>query len=145
MIVSTDPETNYQILQQEGKSFELCYTESFMTITGESFPGQHGLIHKYLKNLVLQIIGPETLKDKLLAHMDIATRIYMHSWANSVIVDLKEVASNVKYFLTYCFIYIYTHIHMICLYVYLFQPFLLLISQIKLYSNKAFTIRREIL
>ncbi|PON85216.1 Cytochrome P450, E-class, group I [Trema orientale] len=94
VIVSTDPEINYQIFQQEGKSFELCYTESFMTITGESFPGQHGLVHKYLKNLVLQIIGPETLKDRLLAHMDKATRTCMRSWANNVIVDLKEVASN---------------------------------------------------
>ncbi|GMN26499.1 hypothetical protein TIFTF001_047811 [Ficus carica] len=73
----------------------LCYTESFMEISGQdSFLGQHGMIHKYLKNLALELVKPENLKEKMLPEMDKVARIHMRSWASQGIVDVKEVASN---------------------------------------------------
>lgn len=98
IVVSTDPEINHYIFQQEGKSFVLCYTESFMEISGkDSFLGHHGMIHKYLKNQVLGLVNPENLKEKMLSEMDKATRVHLPSWASQGIVDMKEVASDVSH------------------------------------------------
>ncbi|GMN33594.1 hypothetical protein TIFTF001_044815, partial [Ficus carica] len=79
----------------------LCYTESFMEISGQdSFLGQHGMIHKYLKNLARELVKPKKFKEKMLPEMDKVARIHMRSWASQGIVDVKEVASNMifKYF-----------------------------------------------
>ena len=98
VIVSTDPEINYSIFQQEGKSFLVWYTESFMEIFGqESLLAYHGMVHKYLKNLVLHLVSPENLKAKLLPEMDEMTRRHVSSCAARDTVDIKEVASDVIY------------------------------------------------
>ena len=77
-----------------------------MEISGQdSFLGQHGMIHKYLKNLARELVKPENLKEKMLPEMDKVARIHMRSWASQGTVDVKEVASNVKYFLTWLFQY----------------------------------------
>ncbi|KAF3441277.1 hypothetical protein FNV43_RR15190 [Rhamnella rubrinervis] len=99
VVVSTDPEINYQIFQQEGKSFLIWYTESFIEILGQqSMLKYHGMVHKYLKNLILHLVGPENLKAKLLHEMDESTRRHLHSWANNNsnanTVDIKEATSN---------------------------------------------------
>ncbi|PON85219.1 Cytochrome P450, E-class, group I [Trema orientale] len=96
IIVSTDPEVNYNIFQQEGKSFLVWYTESFIKIFGEdSMLGYHGMVHKYLKNLVLHLVSPENLRAKLLPEMDETTSRHVSSWASSgSTVDIKEVASD---------------------------------------------------
>ncbi|XVF59460.1 hypothetical protein PTKIN_Ptkin07bG0278000 [Pterospermum kingtungense] len=91
LIVSTDPEINYHIFQQENKSFIILYTESFMKIFGkESLLAHHGNVHKYLKNLVLRIVSPENLKAKLLGGMDEATHNCLESWASFGNIDAKE-------------------------------------------------------
>lgn len=95
IIVSTDPEINYNIFQQENKSFLILYTESFMKIFGkESLLVHHGNVHKYLKNLVLRIVSPENLKAKLLLGMDEATQRHLQSWAGFGIIDVKEGSSK---------------------------------------------------
>ncbi|XVF73271.1 hypothetical protein PTKIN_Ptkin12aG0188500 [Pterospermum kingtungense] len=91
LIVSTDPEINYHIFQQENKSFILLYAESFMKIFGkESLLAHHGNVHKYLKNLVLRIVSPENLKAKLLGGMDEATRNCLESWTSFGNIDRKD-------------------------------------------------------
>ena len=96
VVVSADPEVNYNIFQQEGKSFLIWYTESFIEIIGqESLLAYHGMVHKYLKNLIRHLVSPENLKAKLLCEMDEATHRHMRSWASNGIVDVKEVASDV--------------------------------------------------
>ncbi|PON85217.1 Cytochrome P450, E-class, group IV [Trema orientale] len=98
VIVSTDPEINNHILQEEGKSFILCYTESFVDITGhDAFLGQHGVIHKYIRNLVLHIVSPEKLKENLLSELDKAISTRMLSWATQGIVDMKQASSNLLF------------------------------------------------
>ncbi|XVE73917.1 hypothetical protein DITRI_Ditri11bG0157200 [Diplodiscus trichospermus] len=95
MIVSTDPETNYNIFQQENKSFVLLYTESFMKIFGEgSLLVNHGDVHKYFKNLILRLVGPENLKAKILPGIEEATRKHLDSWASFGDIDVKEGTSK---------------------------------------------------
>ncbi|KAK4578389.1 hypothetical protein RGQ29_028487 [Quercus rubra] len=95
VVVSTDPEVNHFIFQQEGTSFLISYTESFINILGQqSMHSYHGMAHKYLRNLILQLVGPENLKGKLMYEINEATRRHLHSWARHGTVDIKEVTSE---------------------------------------------------
>ncbi|OMO77221.1 Cytochrome P450 [Corchorus capsularis] len=95
VIVSTDPDINYEILQQENKAFVLSYTESFLEIFGqESLVKHHGMVHKYLKNLVLHLVSPENLRGSLLPEMDKATREHLNTWAILGTMEVKEGSSE---------------------------------------------------
>ncbi|RVX15948.1 Cytochrome P450 87A3 [Vitis vinifera] len=58
VVVSSDPDFNYYIFQQEGKLVELWYMDSFARLVGLD-PSQSitstGYIHKYVKNLALAL------------------------------------------------------------------------------------------
>lgn len=98
VVVSTDPEMNHQIFQQEGKSLLMWYTQSFIEILGQqSMLAYQGMVHKYLKKLILRLVSPENLKTELIHEMDESTRTHLHSWASTSngSVDIKEAASNV--------------------------------------------------
>ncbi|XP_022769705.1 cytochrome P450 87A3-like [Durio zibethinus] len=95
IIASTDPEINYDIFQQENRSFLILYTESFMKILGrECMLVHHGNFHKYLKNLILRLVSPENLKATLLPGMDEATRKHLDSWASFGNIEVKEGSSK---------------------------------------------------
>ena len=101
-MVSTDPEINHFIFQQEGTSFLISYTESFNEIFGQqSLLSYHGMLHKYLRNLILQLVGPENLKGKLMYEINEATHRHLHSWARHGTVDIKEVTSEVNHLHSY--------------------------------------------
>ncbi|GMY20646.1 cytochrome P450 87A3-like isoform X1 [Fagus crenata] len=90
-----DPEINHYIFQQEGKSFLACYTDSVTEIIGqESILTCRGMVHKYLRNLILQLVGPEKLKGMLIHELDDATRKHLHTWARHGMVDVKEVMAE---------------------------------------------------
>ncbi|KAL7597193.1 hypothetical protein Lser_V15G30413 [Lactuca serriola] len=75
VIVSTDPDLNYMVLQQEGQRFESWYPESLTKIFGsQNISSLHGNLFKYLKNMVLTIVGPESLKKTLLEVESEATK-----------------------------------------------------------------------
>ncbi|KAF5451524.1 hypothetical protein F2P56_026628 [Juglans regia] len=98
VIVSTDPEVNTYIFQQEDRSVLLWYTESFMKVLGKkSLLTHHGVIHKYLKNLILHLVGPENLKAKVMNELDAVICRHLHAWARHGTVDLKEVTSNMLF------------------------------------------------
>ncbi|XP_021904507.1 cytochrome P450 87A3-like, partial [Carica papaya] len=95
VVVSTDAEVNYKIFQQENKSFLIWYMESFIEIFGQqSLLAYHGMIHKYLKNLILHLVGPENLKANVIHEMDHATRCHLNLWASHHTIDVKEAASD---------------------------------------------------
>uniref|UniRef100_A0A151UFH8 Cytochrome P450 87A3 n=1 Tax=Cajanus cajan TaxID=3821 RepID=A0A151UFH8_CAJCA len=55
VVVSTDPDHNYFIFQQEGQVFQSWYPETFTEIFGRQNVGSlHGFMYKYLKNMVLE-------------------------------------------------------------------------------------------
>ncbi|XP_038692030.1 cytochrome P450 87A3-like isoform X2 [Tripterygium wilfordii] len=95
IVVSTDPEINYDLFQQENKSAILHYTESFIAVLGQqSLLNQHGVVHKYLRNLILRLVGPANLKEELLNDINNQTLKHLRSWAMCDIVDIKEAASD---------------------------------------------------
>ncbi|MCL7039108.1 hypothetical protein MKW94_016861 [Papaver nudicaule] len=101
VIVSTDPEINHFIFQQEGKLFQSWYPDTFTAIFGQQNVGSlHGFMYKYLKNMVLNLFGPESLKQKLLPQVAQAARSKLSSWANQDTVEVKEATANMIFDLT---------------------------------------------
>ncbi|KAL0339394.1 UNVERIFIED_CONTAM: cytochrome [Sesamum angustifolium] len=99
VVMSTDEEVNHYIFQQEGKIFQAWYTESALRIAGEQGLLAHaGNSHKYLRDLVLNVVGPQHLKKELLHEMDIITRKHLSLWAASHEVDIKIATETVSSF-----------------------------------------------
>nr|GLL18472.1 cytochrome P450 87A3-like [Ipomoea trifida] len=95
VVFSTDPEVNHFIFQQEGKLFQLWYTESALKLTGkQGLTVHHGAFHRYLKNLILTLVSPENLKASLLSEMDHLTRKHLHSWTALPKFDVKEATET---------------------------------------------------
>ncbi|KAL5792483.1 hypothetical protein ACOSP7_001077 [Xanthoceras sorbifolium] len=98
MVVSTDPETNFSMFRQENPDLLLWYGGSFEEMIGdEKLLASHGSIHKYMKNLILNFVGPESLRTKLLHEMDIATQRHLHSWATDGRVDVKDASPKMLF------------------------------------------------
>ncbi|KAK2665437.1 hypothetical protein Ddye_004011 [Dipteronia dyeriana] len=93
IVVSTDNEINYSIFQQENKSFQLWYTDSFAKHIGreKNVVAHKGRLHNYMKKLVLHFIGPEKLRE---VDVDQTTRRHLQSWAEHGSVDFKQGASQ---------------------------------------------------
>ncbi|XP_026450866.1 cytochrome P450 87A3-like [Papaver somniferum] len=101
-IVSTDREVNHMIMShQEGQSFEFWYPETVKTILGQaSLLTLNGSIHRYIWNMVLSLVGPESLKQKLLPHIVHGVKRNLLLWGNQDTVDLKEAVSKMIFELT---------------------------------------------
>ncbi|KAJ9680923.1 hypothetical protein PVL29_020046 [Vitis rotundifolia] len=90
---------NQYIFKEEGKSVYCSYTESALKVMGEqSLLAYHGVFHKYLKNLTLSMIVPESLKEVLLHEMDAITRKYLHSCSSYASFDVKDESANLQSF-----------------------------------------------
>ncbi|KAK9103398.1 hypothetical protein Sjap_020652 [Stephania japonica] len=101
VIVSTDPEINHFIFQQEGQLFQSWYPETFTEIFGQQNVGSlHGFMYKYLKNLVLNLFGPESLKEKLLPEVEQMANMKLALWATQKNVELKEATASMIFDLT---------------------------------------------
>ncbi|GAB4856910.1 hypothetical protein Ancab_014828 [Ancistrocladus abbreviatus] len=100
IIVSTDPELNHYIFQQEGCLFQSWYPETFTEIFGRQNVGSlHGFMYKYLKNMVLRLFGPESLK-KMLPEVEEAVCRQLHRWSSLETVELKDATANMIFNLT---------------------------------------------
>lgn len=95
VVVSTDPDLNYFIFQQEGHLFQSWYPDTFTEIFGKQNVGSlHGFMYKYLKNMVLNLFGPESLK-KMLPEVEQAATRRLQQWSNQDSVELKEATATV--------------------------------------------------
>lgn len=95
MVVSTDPDLNYFIFQQEGQVFQSWYPDTFTEIFGRQNVGSlHGFMYKYLKNMVLSLFGPESLK-KMLSEVEHAACTSLQHWSCQDTVELKEATATV--------------------------------------------------
>ncbi|GKA34967.1 cytochrome P450 87A3-like protein isoform X2 [Tanacetum coccineum] len=100
VIVSTDSDLNNMIFQQEGQLFQSWYPDSFTEVFGRQNVGSlHGYMYKYLKNMVLSLFGPESLKKMLNEVETVATR-NLDIWAGNESVELKDVTANMIFDLT---------------------------------------------
>ena len=96
IIVSADPELNYYIFQQEGQIFQSWYPDSFTEIFGRQNVGSlHGFMHKHLKNMVLSLFGPESLK-KMLPEVHGAVLKQLQQWSSLDMVELKDATASVR-------------------------------------------------
>ncbi|KAE8704671.1 Cytochrome P450 87A3 [Hibiscus syriacus] len=96
IVVSTDPDVNRFIFQQEEKLVQSWYTDSFDDIVEkENVLSSHGFLHKYLRNLVLNMFGSETLKEKHLSELNELTIKHLQLWSTQPLVELKQAISNV--------------------------------------------------
>ncbi|GJN36540.1 hypothetical protein PR202_gb25411 [Eleusine coracana subsp. coracana] len=94
MIVSLDPEFTNFVLQQE-KSFETWCPESFKTLLGsDNLLTCAGSVHKYTRNLILRVFGPENLRLQLLHEVDRIARTNLVSWVDRSSIDLKLSISS---------------------------------------------------
>ncbi|KAJ0778908.1 putative abieta-7,13-dien-18-ol hydroxylase [Helianthus annuus] len=88
------------IFQQEGQLFKSWYPDSFTEVFGRQNVGSlHGYMYKYLKNMVLYLFGPESLKKMLHEVEHVATKS-LEKWAGLESVDLKEATANMIFDLT---------------------------------------------
>jgi cytochrome P450 len=95
VVVSTDPDLNYFIFQQEGQLFQSWYPDTFTEIFGRQNVGSlHGFMYKYLKNMVLNLFGPESLK-KMLPEVEQTTSKRLQLWSHQESVELKETTATV--------------------------------------------------
>ncbi|KAK8714717.1 hypothetical protein V6N13_042066 [Hibiscus sabdariffa] len=98
IVVSTDPDVNRFIFQQEGKLVQSWYMDSFDDIVGkENVLSSHGFLHKYLRNLVLNLFGSETLKEKHVSELDELTIKHLQLWSTKPSVELKQAISDMIY------------------------------------------------
>ncbi|KAB1217182.1 Cytochrome P450 87A3 [Morella rubra] len=100
IVVSTDPDLNYFVFLQEGQLFQSWYPDTFTEIFGRQNVGSlHGFMYKYLKNMVLYLFGPESLK-KMLPEVEEAANRKLHQWSCQDSVELKDATASMIFDLT---------------------------------------------
>lgn len=95
MIVSTDPDLNYFVFQQEGHSFQSWYPDTFTEIFGRQNVGSlHGFMYKYLKHMVLNLFGPVSLQ-KMLPEVENTALKKLRQWSWREMIEVKDETANV--------------------------------------------------
>ncbi|KAJ8447427.1 hypothetical protein Cgig2_019421 [Carnegiea gigantea] len=95
VVVSTDGDFNRYLVQQEGRLVEMWYLDTFSKLfaqEGEARTNAAGLVHKYLRNLTLSHFGSESLREKLLPHLEDLVQKSLHRWSTQESIDIKEAS-----------------------------------------------------
>ncbi|KAK3230467.1 hypothetical protein Dsin_002348 [Dipteronia sinensis] len=99
VVVSSDPDFSHLILQQEGKLVELWYMDSFVKLVGLSGSVKDGSciiagkIHKHLKKLIFEQLGPQNLKEKLLSGLEETVNQALSNWTTVPFVEVKHACT----------------------------------------------------
>ena len=99
IVISVDPEFNHYIVKQEGKLVELWYMDSFsrlFSMEGENRTTALGVIHKYVRSIILDHFGAEPLKEKLLPQIEVLVSKTLETWSTQSSVEVKHAASIVS-------------------------------------------------
>ncbi|KAK0586281.1 hypothetical protein LWI29_004160 [Acer saccharum] len=100
VVISTDSDLNYYIFQQEGRLFKSWYPDTFTEIFGQQNVGSlHGFMYKYLKNMVLNLFGPESLK-KMLSEVEQVACRKLQGWSSQSTIELKDASASMVFDLT---------------------------------------------
>ncbi|KAI4367203.1 hypothetical protein MLD38_022966 [Melastoma candidum] len=98
VVVSTDREFNDYVIQQEGKSVELWYMNTFsklMGMDGTSRLNEAGEVHKYIRGTLLNQFGCPTVK-QLLPEMQKFMLKSLEKWSIQPSVDMKKAAYMIR-------------------------------------------------
>lgn len=75
--------------------FKSWYPHTFAEIMGrENVSSLHGFMYKYLKNMVLNLFGPESLKN-MLPEVEKTANNYLKRWTTQISVEMKEATTKV--------------------------------------------------
>ncbi|XP_050238042.1 cytochrome P450 87A3-like [Mercurialis annua] len=99
LVVSSDDDFNYFILQQEGKMVELWYLDTLAQLVGQNNSFKDGIsfghIYKTFKKLITEHFGPERLKEHILPQLEDVIDEYLQAWSKQDSVDLKHSCCRV--------------------------------------------------
>ncbi|CAN1234793.1 Cytochrome P450 87A3 [Linum perenne] len=92
VVVSSDPDFNHYILQQEGKLVELWYLDSFAEIIGQNGTSLKEAwnakeLHRSLKKTVYDHIGVESLRLGLVGRMEVVVGRTLDGWVSGRVGD----------------------------------------------------------
>lgn len=97
VIVSTDSDLSNFVFQQEGRCFQSWYPDTFTEIFGKQNVGSlHGFMYKYLKHMVLNLFGHESLQ-KMLPEIEQSACKKLEIWSNQDSVELKDSTASVSF------------------------------------------------
>ncbi|XP_051129914.1 cytochrome P450 87A3-like [Andrographis paniculata] len=100
IIVSADGDLNNYIFKQEGDLFRSWYPASFTEVFGRQNIGTlHGFMYKYLKNMVMNLLGPEGLR-KMLPDVENVSRNNLERWARNGTIEARESIAKMIFELT---------------------------------------------
>lgn len=95
-MVSADPDLNHFVFKEEGHLFQSWYPDTFEEIFGKQNVGSlHGVMYKYLKNMVLHLYGPTNLQ-KMLPEVEETAIRRLKQWSNRDSIEIKEETASVK-------------------------------------------------
>lgn len=100
VVVSADQEFNNYIIQQEGRSIELWYLNTFSKLfgmEGESRLNGVGEVHKYIRGMMLNQFGYSTMK-KMLPEIQTVVLKSLEKWSTQPGVDVKKATNAVRPF-----------------------------------------------
>ncbi|KAE9452150.1 hypothetical protein C3L33_15950, partial [Rhododendron williamsianum] len=100
VIISTDPEVNNYIFSQEGRSVELWYLDTFaklFNMDGESKTTGFGAVHRYVRSILLNHFGTESLKGKLLLQIEQMIQTTLRSWSTQESIELKDAVGTMVF------------------------------------------------
>ncbi|XVF68902.1 hypothetical protein PTKIN_Ptkin11bG0038400 [Pterospermum kingtungense] len=100
VVVSSDPDFSYFVLQQEEKLVEMYYMDSFSTLVHWEDANLVGHAHKYIRQIILNHFGLVPLKNNLLSQLENAINHALHDWAKQPEVDAKAQIGAVIFNLT---------------------------------------------
>ncbi|KAL5562374.1 hypothetical protein UlMin_032121 [Ulmus minor] len=96
-VVSADPKFNNYIIQQEGRLVELWYLDilsKLLVFEGESPTTALGAIHKYGRSAIMNCIGAERIKKRLLPQIEESINKTLRAWSTQSSVEVKHAIGN---------------------------------------------------
>ncbi|XP_050210770.1 beta-amyrin 16-alpha-hydroxylase CYP87D16-like [Mercurialis annua] len=95
VIISSDPDFNHYLLQQEGKLVERWFMDSFSKLLKHDATKlmSNPDIYKYLRNLVLSHFGLERLKNKLIPELEACIRKRLQIWSKKASIETKTACA----------------------------------------------------
>ncbi|MED6156495.1 hypothetical protein PIB30_014893 [Stylosanthes scabra] len=97
VVISTDEEFNKQMIKEEGTSVELWLgplEQVFLPGEARARLVKSDLI-KYLRTTILSQVGPEPIKEKLLAQMEQIWSETFRKWSTQTSVEVQHGSANV--------------------------------------------------
>ncbi|KAL6658230.1 hypothetical protein ACP70R_003816 [Stipagrostis hirtigluma subsp. patula] len=95
LVVSTDPELDRFIFQQEGKLFRFWFPEAGNNMFGKEFITTHSdEAHKFIRSVASKLFGPENLKQVLIGELEDVMRRNFTAWAAKPSIEVKDSVSE---------------------------------------------------